>query len=167
LTVSSDVLRNHIDYTIWATGRLLNVATTIPAEQLAHDFGTADKSVAGTLVHIFRAERSWLGRIQHGTPLVPWGLAEDEQWAVLIEQWPALHQAWQEWAATLSDADADRVIDYTDLKGRPWSQPLWPIVLHVVNHSTHHRGQISGFLRALGLTPPPLDFIAFVRERAD
>jgi len=41
--------------------------------------------------------------------------------------------------------------------------PLWQILLHVVNHATHHRGQVSGFLRAMGHTPPPLDLIAFYR----
>jgi len=32
-----------------------------------------------------------------------------------------------------------------------------------VNHATHHRGQVSGFLRAMGHAPPPLDLIAFYR----
>jgi uncharacterized damage-inducible protein DinB len=40
---------------------------------------------------------------------------------------------------------------------------LWKIVLHVVNHGTHHRGQASGFLRAMGHVPPPLDLIAYYR----
>ena len=35
----------------------------------------------------------------------------------------------------------------TDTKGRPWKQPLWQVVQHMVNHGTHHRGQVSGFLR--------------------
>jgi uncharacterized damage-inducible protein DinB len=50
------------------------------------------------------------------------------------------------------------------MKGRPWKQPLWQLVLHVVNHGTHHRGQVSGFLRSLGHTPPILDPIYFYRE---
>jgi uncharacterized damage-inducible protein DinB len=36
--------------------------------------------------------------------------------------------------------------------------------LHLVNHGTHHRGQISGFLRAMDHTPPPLDLIAYYRS---
>lgn len=166
MTVSADLLRNHIDYTIWATGRLLDAATKLSPGDLQRDFGTADKSIQGTLVHIFRAERVWLGRLRQGTAAAAWAVPGDEEWAVLVERWPVVHQAWREWAGTLSDTDADRVIEYKDLKGKPWSQPIWPIVFHVVNHSTHHRGQVAGFLRTLGLAPPPLDFIAFVRERS-
>jgi uncharacterized damage-inducible protein DinB len=35
-----------------------------------------------------------------------------------------------------------------------------------VNHGTHHRGQVAGFLRAMGKAPPPLDLMAFYRELA-
>ena len=51
--------------------------------------------------------------------------------------------------------------DYKDMKGNPHRTPLWQIGLHVVNHATHHRGQVSGFLRSLGKTPPPLDLIYY------
>jgi uncharacterized damage-inducible protein DinB len=43
------------------------------------------------------------------------------------------------------------------MRGRSFRQALVVIVLHVVNHGTHHRGQASGFLRAMGHTPPELD----------
>ena len=36
---------------------------------------------------------------------------------------------------------------------------------HVVNHGTHHRGQVSGFLRTLGRTPPVIDLAYFYRRR--
>ena len=42
----------------------------------------------------------------------------------------------------------------------------WQIVTHVVNHGTHHRGQVSGFLRTMGHTPPPLDLSFYYREQA-
>lgn len=161
-----DLLRHHLEYNAWATARLLNAATALTHDELSRDFGTADKSVLGTLVHLYRSERTWLERLRYDTPKTPWRLDEDEDWAVLVEKWPKLHDDWLHWSRTLSDGDPDRTVEYTDLKGNPWKQPLWPIVLHVVNHSTHHRGQVSGFLRALGKTPPPLDLIAFVRLRA-
>ena len=54
---------------------------------------------------------------------------------------------------------------YKDLKGNPYTTPYWQIILHVVNHGTHHCGQVSGFQRSLGHAPPPLDLMAYYRER--
>jgi len=54
-------------------------------------------------------------------------------------------------------------ISYSDMSGNPWKQPLWQLILHVVNHGTHHRGQVSGFLRAMGHVPPKLDLVNYYR----
>jgi uncharacterized damage-inducible protein DinB len=36
-------------------------------------------------------------------------------------------------------------------------------VFHIVNHGSHHRGQITGMLRQLGIKPLSLDLIGFYR----
>ena len=54
-------------------------------------------------------------------------------------------------------------IAYDDFKGNPWKTPAWQVILHVVNHATHHRGQAAGFIRAMGKTPPVLDLMAYYR----
>lgn len=164
MTTLSQLIRNHVEYTIWATDRLLFAARELKPEERERDFGNATQSIQGTLTHVLQSERLWLRRIQEGSPSIPRAMAGDEQWECLLHRWPAIHEAWRNWASRLSDEDAETVIDYTDLKGEPQRQSAWKILFHVVNHATHHRGQVSGFIRALGRTPPPLDFIAFVRE---
>jgi uncharacterized damage-inducible protein DinB len=82
---------------------------------------------------------------------------------LLQTEWPALHGRWKLWLRDFTDNDVSRVISYQDTKGRPYSQPVWQILLHLINHGTHHRGQVSGFLRAMDHTPPPLDMIAYYR----
>lgn len=162
--LSPSAIQHHIEYSTWATQQLLGAAAALQTNELTRDFGTADKSVLGTLVHIFRAERIWLARLQERASRGEWSRPEDEQLATLNAEWPPLHNNWRTWANSLADSDTERILSYTDLRGNPWTQPVWQLVLHVVNHSTHHRGQVSGFLRALGKTPPPLDFIRFVRD---
>jgi uncharacterized damage-inducible protein DinB len=54
---------------------------------------------------------------------------------------------------------------YQDMRGNTWTNPIWHLVLHVVNHGTHHRGQAAGFLRAMGHVPPVLDLIAYYRSK--
>ena len=164
MSVSVDVLRTQIDYTAWANLRLLEAAAQITPEELAHDFKTADRSVIGTLAHIFAGDRIWLARLS-GAPVPDFISDADRDLAVLQSAWPALLDRWKSWAAELTEEQAREHFAYTDLKGRQWRQPLWQLVLHVVNHGTHHRGQISGFLRSLGYTPPPLDLHYYYRKQ--
>ena len=62
------------------------------------------------------------------------------------------------------DERAREPVAYSTMEGTPWRQPIWQVLLHVVNHGTHHRGQVSGFLRTLGHTPPVTDLICFYRQ---
>lgn len=162
MPVSADTLRQQLDYSAWASQRLLEEANKLSADELTHDFKTADKSVLETLVHVFAADRIWLARVQ-GTTRASFIDPQDRDLAVLNKEWPALQQSWKHYTAPLSDQDVLKVIDYKDTKGNPYQQKVWQILLHLVNHGTHHRGQVSGFLRAMGHTPPVLDLMAYYR----
>ena len=163
MSVTADALRLHFDYTAWATGKLLAAAASLPSEHLTHDFGTADRSIVGTLAHTFAADRVWLARVSGG-PIPTFITDADRSIEFLQKEWPPLHGRWKQWTAGLTDESVQQEIRYRDLKGNEWTQALWKLLLHVVNHGTHHRGQVSGFLRALGHTPPPLDLIFYYRE---
>jgi uncharacterized damage-inducible protein DinB len=162
VVISAEVLRQHLDYSAWASARLFDAASQLSGDELVRDFGTADKSVMGTLVHVFGADRAWLARV-HGDSSVLRPGPELFDPAALREAWDGVHRGWREWAAALSEEEALTALSYHDFKGRPWQTPLWQVVLHVVNHATHHRGQAAGFLRTLGHVPPALDLIAFYR----
>jgi uncharacterized damage-inducible protein DinB len=162
MPVSVDTLRLQLDYSAWATQRLLDAAAKLSAEELARDFQTADKCVLDTLAHVYAADRIWLSRVQ-GEPRTTFIDPEDRDLTVLQSEWPALQQRWKLWLRDFSDDDATRTISFKDLRGNPYEQPVWRIILHLVNHATHHRGQVSGFLRSMGHTPPPLDLMAYYR----
>ena len=162
MTISAEVLRGHLDYTAWASRLLLDAAGRLSTEELTHDFRTSDRRVLDTLVHVFAADRIWLSRI-HENPRTSFVDDSDRDLHVLQSEWPALHEQWKGWAASLTDSSVDTVLSYKDIKGNPYKRPLWQIVLHVVNHATHHRGQVSGFLRVMGHAPPALDLIYYYR----
>ena len=156
-------LQTHLEYSIWASQRLVDVAATLTPEELTRDFGTADKSVLGSLVHIYAADRVWMDRIEGKAPGKFMDPAVDMHLSVLENEWPALLRKWTETAATI---DLTTRYSYRLLNGDAFESNFEEIVLHLVNHATHHRGQVSGFLRAMGKTPPPLDLIRYYRELA-
>jgi uncharacterized damage-inducible protein DinB len=162
MSVPVETLRTHLRYAAWASARIVDAAARLSPEELTRDFRSADKHVLGTLAHVYAADRVWLGRI-HGTP-PPVFIDPDRDVRLEVVQtdWPALLGRWQAWASALDDATAP--CTYQDLQGRTHTTPLWQIVLHVVNHGTHHRGQAAAMIRAMGHVPPPLDLIRYYRE---
>ena len=160
--VDKATLDRHLAYTTWATNRLLDAVSAIPTEQLTHDFGTADRNIIGTLAHVFAADRVWSDRA-NGRHRAVFIEDRDRDLKVLREEWPKLHAGWRQWLAGLDEQRLSAPISYQDMQGNPYQNFPWEIILHVVNHGSHHRGQVSGFLRALGHTPPPLDLIRFYR----
>jgi uncharacterized damage-inducible protein DinB len=163
MSVTADALRTHLDYTAWASMLLLDAAAKLTPEELTRDFGTADRSVVGTLAHIFAGDRIWFTRVM-GRPHHPFISDADRDLGLLKERWPALLAGWKTWASELTDDRAISPITYKDHTGREWTMTLWQLVFHAVNHGTHHRGQVSGFLRSLGHTPPPTDLLFYYRR---
>jgi len=164
MSVSAEVLREHLRYTAWASHRLVRAVEHLPGDGLTHDFQTSDRNILGTLVHIFAADRIWLSRLQGESPA---GFVQEGDYNLHVLQidWPLIHEKWNEWADSLTDDCARRQVAYRALNGDPYVSALWEVVLHVVNHGTHHRGQVSGFLRTLGHAPPQLDLIRYYREK--
>ena len=160
--ISKQLLDQHLAYTAWATQHLLNAVAAIPSEQLTHDFHTADKTILNTLAHVFAADRIWFDRV-NGWPREAFITDADRSLDVLQEAWPELLAGWRRWTSALDENRLNERIVYTDMAGKSHQSLPSEIILHVVNHGTHHRGQVSGFLRTLGHTPPPLDLIRFYR----
>src|SRR5579883_3383077 len=98
MPVIADVLRAHIDYTAWASQRLVDAAAELSEEELVRDFRTSERSVLGTLVHVFAADRIWLWRLAGGGESPGFVADADYRLAVLQNDWPALQERWRLWA---------------------------------------------------------------------
>jgi uncharacterized damage-inducible protein DinB len=164
MSVPLPILQTHLRYTAWASARIVGAAAHLSADELTRDFKSADRHVLGTLAHVYGADRVWLNRIEGRPPGPTVDPARDLHLSLLQPDCPDLLERWQQWSATLTDTEG--VATYEDLQGRRHSTPVWQIVPHLVNHATHHRGQASAMIRAMGHTPPPLDLIRFYREEA-
>src|SRR5678815_383424 len=162
MPVELSTLQQHFAYAAWASARLVDAAGKLSEAELTRDFGTSDKSVLGTLVHTFAADRVWLARVRGNVPTRFIDVEQDMKMSVLEKDWPQVFAGWQEYLAGVGDVAAP--VSYKDLKGNPYTTPIWQIALHVVNHGTHHRGQAAGFIRTMGHTPPPLDLIFYYRQ---
>jgi uncharacterized damage-inducible protein DinB len=155
MKIDSHLLKTQLDYTYWASDRLLDAARPLSEDELTRDLGNSFGGVLGTLVHIFQADRLWLSRMS-GSPRMTLGDA-DETWTIdsLQSAWVDVHLGWIDWAGSVQDVS--KVLDYVNLAGKPNQGVLWQLVFHVVNHGTYHRGQITTMLRQSGYSAVATD----------
>jgi uncharacterized damage-inducible protein DinB len=126
--------------------------------------GGSFPSLYDTAVHLYQADSVWLDRLEERVS----GKLEDYQapgcmWE-LRDAWVEVHKRMVAFANSLGEGDVNRVIPYKNLAGQPFETPIWEIILHVVNHGTYHRGQITSMIRQLGHKATNLDLIRFYRE---
>lgn len=63
----------------------------------------------------------------------------------------------------LGKSDLNEIISYKTSRGEPFKNSVRDILFHVINHSTHHRGQIAADFRQNGLEPLVTDYIFYKR----
>lgn len=122
--------------------------------------GVSHGSLQGTLAHILFADWIWFTRVVG--PMQEPGQTRE----ALERVWPELQDKWVAWAERTSDGGMNRVVEYQSKLYGSMAQPVWQILLHVVNHATLHRGQAMSILRQMGVAPPHIDFMNFYQESA-
>jgi uncharacterized damage-inducible protein DinB len=149
-------------YNVWATDRLLDRhVARLSDDEYRRDAGLFFKSVHGTLNHLLLAERClWFERFANGVS--PKRKLNEEVHADRAALQAALKQAVRGWIPAIESWDAarfDGALHYTSTEGVTRTVPFAPALTHVFNHGTHHRGQITAALTALGHDAPELDLL--------
>ena len=152
-------VRGLLAYTIWADRQILQAVAELPEEDLVRETGTSFGSVLGTLAHVLGAEQLWLSRFL-GVPLERLPSQEDfptcEALRASFEDfWPQL----EFFLASLKEEQLEAEFTWTSLEGETRTAPFRQVLLHVVNHSSYHRGQVVAQLRQLGHQPPSTDLV--------
>lgn len=153
-------------YNQWATERLLQATSELPDADYRRDVGLFFHSIHGTLNHLLVAEHGlWFARFSEGTsPRVPLDEVLESSRAGLRER---LRLGGMRWLALIMAWPSDRfsgTLDYTTLRGTRVSLPFAVALAHVFNHGTHHRGQMTAALTAMGRPCPELDLIYMLQE---
>ena len=153
-------------YNVWATARLLGAVAAVPDAAYRHDVGLFFRSIHGTLNHLLVGEHLlWFVRFAEGrSPTVALDAEVEPDRAQLDAR---LREGAARWAPLIASFSPDRwdgTLDYTTMRGTAASLPFAATLAHVFNHGTHHRGQITAALTALGHPSPELDLVYFLQN---
>ena len=159
-----ETIRLLYQYNDWVNQMLLDVAEQVPADRLHDSFGTSFESIHGTLVHILGAEISWLGRWQGASPPRRLNPTDVPDLATLRERWAAHQAELEAFLAEVTTERLDATVAYVTSAGEPNAQPLGWLMLHVVNHGTHHRSELADLLTRTGYPPPDTGLLSYYRR---
>ena len=114
------------------------------------------------MAHIFAAQRIWIDRLEYQPQSIPvWPDFTAEQ---CQQQAAELSVLWKNYLAATTEADLAQTITYKNSQGDSWSSRKDDILMHLILHAAHHRGQVASAVRAAGFTPAYTDFIHSIRR---
>lgn len=159
---SHDLFKDSARYQIWANKKVYDACALLPPDAVHRDCGLYFGSVANTLNHVLLVDRLWMARIE----------GKSWKWlpldTVLYPDFDVLRRVHREEDGRIlgyvTGCDLKRTITYADSKGTTYSLGLPHILYHLFNHQTHHRGHIHTGLKNLGIEPPELDYIYYIRD---
>ena len=142
-------------YNQWMNEKLYQVCAGISDQERKKDLGAFFKSVHGTLNHLLYGDKAWMARFL-GKPLAVSAIGEElhQDFDGLRADRRALDQQILHWSHALSPQWLDLPFDYTsNVDGKTRVLPAWALVMHMFNHQTHHRGQVTTLIKQLGHDP--------------
>ena len=148
-------------YNVWALAKLYEHIDRLLEDDYRRDAGLFFKSVHGTLNHLLVAEHeAWFPRFAEGVSnRIALNSELESDRAALRLRLLAAGARWQPLIESWDTARFDDRLDYTTTRGVAQSLPFALTLTHVFNHGTHHRGQITAAITAMGYPCPEIDWV--------
>ncbi len=150
-------------YRAWANNAIFEAVAALPSGEATKERSTLFKNIINTLNHLHVVDLIWQAHIQereHGIPALDTVLYADitELWRVqqAIDAW------YITWGDALSEATANETVRFTLIGGTKGEMRRSEIVLHVVNHTSYHRGFVADMFYQVPARPPLTDLPVYL-----
>jgi uncharacterized damage-inducible protein DinB len=156
------------NYHTWANQTILGRIKELPSSVLSQEAGSSFIDIAHALSHIYAVDTMWYlvltgtgmpEALQETYPLNGAILNSVDEYAGVFAR---LAEQYREWFSSQADLEQTLQLDNPYIGVRETS--LAEIVLHLVNHGTYHRGNITTMLRQLGYASTMTDLILFLYQ---
>jgi uncharacterized damage-inducible protein DinB len=144
-------VRTLVDYHYWARNRMFEALANLTSDQFTRNLANSFPSIRETVVHLYTADWGW-HLLWQGQPLTEPPAAEGFPDPASVEgAWRDQERKVRAFVENLGEADVSG---------------FWWRLLHLVNHASYHRGQVTTMLRQLGVdSPRSQDMVVFQMER--
>jgi uncharacterized damage-inducible protein DinB len=152
-------------YNAWASRALFDAVAALPNGEATKERPTLFRNMVNTLNHLYVVDFIWqshlLGR-EHGIAALN---------TVLYPELAALQSAQEEidawfvaWAERATSDTLAQPVRYTLIGGNPGEMSAGAVLLHVVNHTSYHRGFVADLFFQVPARPPLTDLPVYLRS---
>ena len=166
--MNKDSFRILAQYNIWATQRLCESLKSVSDDDFNKDVGLYFKSIVGTLNHLLLGEHYlWYSRFkQEISPAIALNTMIQTKKTALLDELQEKSKNWIEFLEQLDEKTLNADLTYKRVSGQELTLPYAATLMHVFNHGTHHRGQITAAMTGLGYACPELDLVYMLAEQS-
>ncbi len=141
------------EYNEWMNSRLYKTCSSLSDAEIKAERGAFFKSIYLTLNHIMYGDLAFMSRFT-GDPSVAPDINQElySGFSSLYHHRVELDKRIITWTSTLTEEWLSEVLTYqSKVDGKHRAVPHWVLVVHMFNHQTHHRGQVTTLLSQMGL----------------
>ena len=153
-------------FNVWANTLISDAVLKLPETSFSATTGGSFPSIRETCIHLRNAQHTWLNRLHGRSPAAFPSEPPGSSALTIMHGLTDSSVQLATYAETLDINGLRETCTYLTFEGIPYANSRCEILLHVLNHSTYHRGQIIHMMRQLGFPRvPSTDLIRFLRAR--
>ena len=152
-------------YNAWANQLIFDAVAALPAGEAMRERRTLFRNMVHTLNHNYVIDCIWRAHLEgreHG-----YSARNTEDPPPLADLWrsqQAVDRWYRDYFSRLCAEELEGEIDFTLIGGNRGRMSRGDILLHVVNHTTYHRGFVADLFYQVPARPPTTDLPVFLRE---
>ena len=152
-------------YNAWANRVIFDAVAALPPGEAEKPRPTLFRNMVHTLNHNYVIDRIFQAHLEgrpHG-----YSARNTTDHPPLAELWRAQQEvdAWyMEWAAQISERALDETVSFEFVGGGNGAMTRGQILMHIVNHTSYHRGFVGDLFFQVPARPPVTDLTVYLRD---
>ncbi|MEW6403192.1 MAG: DinB family protein [Chloroflexota bacterium] len=153
-----EMIRSYIEYHVDMSRLVWESIGHITEEQFLADDGHFRGSIRDHMLYIISTDRRWLAALKNQADMGPLNAQDYPTREAACAFFESVSKDMENYIRWLGEPELE-----SRAKDMPW--PRWSIILHLINHGTHHRAIVLQRLADFGAPVFDQDFLLWLRRQ--
>jgi uncharacterized damage-inducible protein DinB len=155
-------------YNAWANRLIFDAVASLPEGEATKERQSTFRNIVHTLNHNYVIDRIWQAHLEaRGHGYEARNTRDHPPLAELWQAQQAIDRWYLDWASRVTDTALEENVNFVLIGGNAGTMTRGQILLHVINHTTYHRGFVADLFCQVPARPPTTDLPVYLRETGD